>query len=198
MYNDTWGEIGWTIIDYYLRRKIPFYGVKRALAHKKMSMRAENGMIRVQGLNDTTEPTEFDAEFGYVSFDGTVRKTRTIHVDLEAHCRRYILEEALPEEDYTRGSLVLIPHTDELDPIMLRTDDTCKLDFAPGTIEVLEEKTVEGGKEISLTSKTYVHGAYIDGEYKCSDNYFDMIPGCVYKVKVYGCGNEPLVVKQIR
>ncbi|MCL2665788.1 MAG: beta-mannosidase, partial [Defluviitaleaceae bacterium] len=28
MYNDTWGEVGWTIIDYYLRRKISFFGVK--------------------------------------------------------------------------------------------------------------------------------------------------------------------------
>jgi len=40
MYNDCWGEVGWTIIDYYLRRKISFYGVKRAFAPVKLILRA--------------------------------------------------------------------------------------------------------------------------------------------------------------
>ena len=39
MYNDCWGEVGWTIIDYYLRRKPSFYYVKRAFAPIKLILR---------------------------------------------------------------------------------------------------------------------------------------------------------------
>lgn len=41
MFADCWGEVGWSIIDYYLRRKISFYGVKHALAPIKLIMREE-------------------------------------------------------------------------------------------------------------------------------------------------------------
>ena len=32
MYDDCWGEVGWTIVDYYLRRKPSWYFVRRAFA----------------------------------------------------------------------------------------------------------------------------------------------------------------------
>lgn len=34
MYNDCWPETGWTIIDYYLTRKVSFYFLKRAFDTK--------------------------------------------------------------------------------------------------------------------------------------------------------------------
>lgn len=47
MYNDCWGEMGWTIIDYYLTRKISYYFVKRAFEPVKLILRLEEGYIRV-------------------------------------------------------------------------------------------------------------------------------------------------------
>ncbi|MDD5603856.1 MAG: glycoside hydrolase family 2 TIM barrel-domain containing protein, partial [Eubacteriales bacterium] len=43
MYNDCWGETGWTIIDYYLVRKISYYYVKRAFSPVKLIMRCQQG-----------------------------------------------------------------------------------------------------------------------------------------------------------
>jgi hypothetical protein len=39
MYDDAWGENGWTIIDYYLRRKVSYYTVKRCLAPRRLVLR---------------------------------------------------------------------------------------------------------------------------------------------------------------
>jgi beta-mannosidase len=41
MYNDCWGETGWTIIDYYLIRKISYYYVKRAFEPVKLILKEE-------------------------------------------------------------------------------------------------------------------------------------------------------------
>ena len=40
MYNDTWGETGWTTIDYYLQRKVSFPFVRRAFAPVKLDRKS--------------------------------------------------------------------------------------------------------------------------------------------------------------
>ncbi|HEY8666605.1 MAG TPA: glycoside hydrolase family 2 protein, partial [Tepidisphaeraceae bacterium] len=54
MYNDTWGEVGWTIIDYYLRRKSSFWFVRRAFAPIRLILR-ETGAAAApsDGLSST-------------------------------------------------------------------------------------------------------------------------------------------------
>ena len=110
MYNDTWGENGWTIIDYYLRRKISYYAVKRALAPVKLVMRCEKDELVVWGLNDTNTCTEAVGELGYVSFDGTVRKLRPAAFKLPVASRQCVLREKLPKEDYKKGIHSLPDH----------------------------------------------------------------------------------------
>ena len=39
MYDDTWGEVGWTIVDYYLRRKLSWWFVRRAFAPLRLITR---------------------------------------------------------------------------------------------------------------------------------------------------------------
>ena len=64
-------------VDYYLRRKISYYAVKRALAPVKLIMRCDKGELVVWGLNDSNTCAEAEGELGYVSFDGSIRKLRT-------------------------------------------------------------------------------------------------------------------------
>ncbi|MCL2034759.1 MAG: beta-mannosidase [Oscillospiraceae bacterium] len=184
MYNDTWGEIGWTIIDYYLRRKISYYGVKRAFAPVKLSMRAVGGDLVVQACNDTAAPVAVHAQLGYKSFDGAADKCRPVSFRLEPYSRAYVHREPLPREDYRSGSIVLIPENGPAAPVMLRMHDTRELIFGGADIEVLENTGFDGGKKVTLTSKKYAHGVYVKGDYKCSDNYFDLVPGEVKTITV--------------
>ena len=76
MYNDCWGEVGWTIIDYYLRRKISWYFVRRALAPRRLILREAAGRITVTLANDTRRALRGRLEYGFTSLDGGCRRTR--------------------------------------------------------------------------------------------------------------------------
>lgn len=197
MYNDAWGEVGWTIIDYFLRRKTGFYGVKRALAHQKLSMRKVNDELIIQGINDTPVAKSFDAEFGYVSFDGLTRETKTLHFELESRSRKYIFKEKLPEYDYTKGSIVLIPNDRDFDSTMLFVLENRLLNYesAPVNFSAKQEGT---SAIVTINSPTYAHGVYIEGNYHCSDNYFDILPGEQKTIVVENCDSKKISVKQIR
>lgn len=83
MYNDTWGETGWTIIDYYTRRKISYYGVKRALRHVKCIIRKNEGKVQLIGCNDSDDKVIIRGEWGYILFDGIKRDTVLLEETLE-------------------------------------------------------------------------------------------------------------------
>jgi beta-mannosidase len=197
MYDDAWGEVGWTIIDYYLKRKIPYYAVKRALAHKKLTMRTVDCELVVQGMNDTPEAIQFQAEFGYVSFDGKTRSTKTIDVVLPARSRAYILRMPLPDADYTKGSIVLIPSTDTVDAIYLRTDDVRKMQYEQTQLKV-EQKDDGEDRVVTLSADSFVHSVYIKGNYNCTDNYFDLLPGQKRTVIVHGAAGSELEIERVR
>ncbi len=198
MYNDTWGEVGWTIIDYYLRRKPSFYGVKRALAHQKISIRCIDGQVILQGCNDGMEPLDFQAEYGYISFDGKERHTRSLSFHLDPHTRTYLSEEALPDYDYKKGSIMVIPDTPEIDPVMLILHENRHLDYAPSAVSVLSSSEEEGQTVLTVTSEGYVHGVYVKGNYKCSDNYFDLLPGQTKTIRVENGAHDKLEFGQVR
>ncbi|MFF2091479.1 glycoside hydrolase family 2 protein [Paenibacillus sp. NPDC058174] len=198
MYNDAWGEVGWTIIDYYLRRKISYYGVKRALAHTKLTLRAVDGKVVLQGINDTAEAVSFQAEFGYISFGGAVRETKTVNLTLEPHSRSYLLSEALPDRDYTKGTIMVIPATDSVDTVSLRTGDMKTLQFDRSPIEVVRDEQTGSDRSITLRSIGFAHGVYVSGGYDCSDLYFDLLPGETKTITVYSAGSEPLSFTSVR
>ena len=198
MYNDTWGEIGWTIIDYYLRRKIAYYGVKRALAPVKISMRENNGNVLVQGLNDTAAQVDFIADYGYISFDGVVRKTKTIEITLPPHSREYLFTEALPQEDFLRGGIVLIPQNNVVSPELLRIHDMCQLIFSKSEVKITSDEQIEKDRIITVFSEKFAHGVYLDYENHCSDNYFDLLPGESKKIVIKNFGSGSIIVKSVR
>ena len=75
-YNDTWGYIGYSPVDYYLSIKPLYYYMKRAFAHIHTVFKNIGNEIYL--LNDTTSEREFDIEYGCMTFDGIeIIKRRT-------------------------------------------------------------------------------------------------------------------------
>lgn len=198
MYNDAWGEMGWTIVDYYQRRKIAYYGVKRALAQQKFTMRLVDGKVILQGVNDNPVELTADAEFGYVSFDGSIRDTRGVSLRVGAGERTYILEEKLPDYDYKKGTIMLYVKDEKIDNISLRMDDMKNLEFKNCAVWCLSD--VQEGEDRILTVKadSFAHGVHIKENYKCSDNYFDLLPGEIKTVTIKGVGKEELTLDSVR
>ena len=198
MYNDTWCEVGWTIIDYYLRRKISFYGVKRAFAPVKLSLRMVDGKARLQGCNDTAQDIVLSAKVGYIAFDGSEDRTKTREFVLKAQSRCYLEDFELPEADYTTGAFVVVPEGDGCAPAVLRLNDTRNLKYAGAEPKVLSVEKCGDDAVVTLTADAYVHGVHIKGNRQMSDNYFDLVPGQVKKVTVKGAGDESLEWHTVR
>lgn len=85
MYNDCWPETGWTIIDYYLTRKISFYFLKRAFQPRKLIIRKAEGGARVTVINETPEPITAEITCGYMTFDGKTDSLCTKTVEAAPH-----------------------------------------------------------------------------------------------------------------
>lgn len=73
MYSDCWGTTGgWTVVDYYLRKKPAYYYVKRAYEPIHISFRECNNYLEVIVTNETYKPLVVEVEYGVKSFDGTI------------------------------------------------------------------------------------------------------------------------------
>ena len=186
MYNDTWCEVGWTIIDYYLRRKIAYYGVKRAFAPVKLSLRPVDGKVVLQGCNDTERPIVIKARIGYVPLDGSHADLSVETLNLPAHSRVYCGKFDLPEADYRKGVFAVIPEDETCDPAALRQCDIKELHFAGAVPRILSDEAKGGRRIVRLTADAALHGVHINAEREMSDNYFDLLPGQVKTVTLAG------------
>ncbi len=91
MYNDTWGETGWTTLDYYLNRKVSFPFVRRAFAPVKLivrkGMEADGNTHVVIGINETPEDVHATVESGFCRFDGQSGKLSEREILIPARSR---------------------------------------------------------------------------------------------------------------
>lgn len=193
MYSDCWGEVGWTIIDYYLTRKISYYFVKRAFAPIKLIIRENNEKLNVVGINDTTEEIKFDVEYGYVSFDGNRRNCDKFSVILPPHSRQSVFQFEKGDYDYSKGTCYVKPLEmgEAVLPALFRNGDFRNLIIPEPVINI--QNIESDGEHISICiySKTYAHAVHfnLNENIKLSDEYFDMLPGDTRKIIAYNaCG----------
>ncbi|MFC3798893.1 glycoside hydrolase family 2 protein [Cohnella sp. GCM10012308] len=207
MYNDCWGEVGWSIIDYYATRKIAYYYVKRAFDPIKLIIRREGGVARVIGINETPVPVRLEAEAGYVSFDGQQRETRPVAIELPAHSRGEVLTLPLGERDYLQGTLAVIPRGASpqghgstapgngaspqergIAPATLRTEVFRKLRISAAELKISSFEVRGDEASFTVSSDTYAHAVHfrLDDRTRLSDEYFDLLPGESRQVTVYG------------
>jgi beta-mannosidase len=84
MFEDCWGEVGWSIVDCYLRKKPSFYFVKRAFDPIKLIIRARGDMVFVIAANDTSEDVKLKLQCGYVPLVGSKSRFKTCVVKASA------------------------------------------------------------------------------------------------------------------
>jgi beta-mannosidase len=196
MYNDTWGEDGWTTIDYYLRRKISFYFVKRALKPVKLILKRKNNNIEVLGINETGKEVEFKVEYGYYSLDNMNADTSKITLCLLPHSRSILYTFPIINLDLDNVIYFIKPlDTLSIDPEILKINYFRKLNVLPAKITI--EKFIRDGKDIFVTIKStgYAHSVFLnlDADIHLSDDYFDMLPNMEKEIKIY---NAPQLVKK--
>lgn len=193
MYNDCWGEVGWSIIDYYAKRKIAYYYVKRAFDPVKLIVRRDGDAARTIGINETSEPIRMEAEAGYLSFDGRRRATRPVTIELPPYSRNEVLALPLGDYDYLQGTMVVIPAEHHrrkhgVAPAALRTDVFRKLSVPEAKLSITSFQARDNEATFTVRSDVYAHAVHfgLDDGARLSDEYFDLLPGESRQVTVHG------------
>jgi Beta-galactosidase/beta-glucuronidase len=188
MYNDCWGETGWTIIDYYTVRKISYYFVKRALAPVKFIIREDNGLISVVGINDGQLSKELDVEYGYVSFDGVVKEVKRTVLPLAPHNRGLVLKFEKGDYEKNKGVYyVRVVNGEDIPLSLLRTATYREMAVPPAELAVEALERRDAKVFLTVRSSGFAHAVHfkLPDEINLSDEYFDMLPGESRRVIIY-------------
>lgn len=183
MFNDAWPEMGWTVIDYYLVRKISYYYLKRAFSSNRMILRTTDGESVLTVINETDQKWKKEIRYGAMTFDGKKKREKRMTAELEPHQRmRFSLGSGLQAEgDFVyawAGDEEIEPCTDLL-PYYRRY----RLPHAQ--VEILSREAYGEGMKILVKARNFIPCVYLtdrEASRKFSDNYFTMLPGEVRAV----------------
>ncbi len=194
MYNDCWGEIGWSIVDYYLRRKLSYYAVKRAFAPLKLIVREQGDMAEVTAVNETDVPVAEVLECGFLSFDGSVRRTDRTEVSIPARFRGVV--HRFPTDRNAGGLNAAIPilQPERIHPGVLRPGDIRELALPEAGVRLTAVRRDGDNLAVTLVADTYAHAVHWDlsDRIRLSDHYFDLLPGESRTIAIFEWPDEAL------
>lgn len=191
MYSDCWGTLGWTIVDYYLRRKPSFYWVRKAYAPLAVFVRVEDGAARSFVVNDTLEdvPVTLALEVGDMSGTG-----RGVAEDLVAPANGVA---AGPDIKCGKGYAFARIERDgkTLSDDLVLTHFPAEMEIPAVNVRAQTRKT-ENGVEVTVESDGFGHFVYLDlpDGAKPDDNYFNLLPTRPKVVTVEGVAPEQVRV----
>jgi beta-mannosidase len=187
MYNDSWPVThGWTIVDYYTRKKLAYHPVRRALAPISVVLANEGNKINVYGVNDNTSDWNGKLQYGVFETKGGYTLNETKDVSLPANASTVIasFDRAIYENaGYSNHGAFAVLKNNEI----TMSQHKLFINKFKDIILAKPEITIQQKGDIAiLSSPVFVWGACIDidGESNCTDNCFDLIPGIPYTVKL--------------
>jgi beta-mannosidase len=186
-FSDCWGETGWSILDYYLRRKAAYYWFRRACAPVKVIVRQRQENLVTRIVNDTLQPFAGVVETGWWRLDGRQREVGAKPVTVPPNGILEVASAALStgqERD---------PHR-WLYAAVLRSDEGAAFDQSIWTLRPHRELVLAApdisvtplmGSGLEVTSSVYCHGVHLEdhGHALLSDNWFDLLPGVALRLQ---------------
>jgi beta-mannosidase len=181
MFADCWGEIGWTIIDAYMRRKPSWYFVRRSYEPLRLILRTgiEN-TIAVTLANDTINDIRCALEVGYISFDGQTRDIHTHLITSETLTRTVVAKCIQRDHDPAKGLwLARAVGRNDIQPAVFRALDYREMDVPPCELQLAVATVGQNRYAARVGSSTYAHCVHfiLPEDAVISDNYFDLLPG---------------------
>ena len=198
MYNDSWPVThGWTIVDYYLRKKLAFHPVRRSFDQVVVVLTKEGENINVYGVNDRPENWQGDLQYGFFTFDGTKPLDKKIKVRIPANTSVKLASfpvNALEKVGIDNsGAFALLRKENKLvSQNKLLISYYKNLPFKKPKINI----KIENGNAV-FESEDFVWAVTldIDGESNVSDNCFDLFPGIPYSIPWSDKAKLPVVLK---
>ncbi len=185
-YSDCWGETGWSILDYYLRRKASYYWFRRACAPLKIIVRPRQERLVTRIVNDTLQPFAGVVEAGWWQLDGSHREVESRPVAVSANSMLQVATAPLPEGEQRDPRRWLYAAVLRGPDGVARDQSIWTLrphrELALSTPEIRAVPLAGGGLEVS--SPVYCHGVHVEdhGHALISDNWFDLLPGVAIRL----------------
>ncbi len=185
MFNDSWPvSHGWTIVDYYLRRKLAYYPVRRSFEEVQVIVAVEGDEVIIVGVNDTVDAWHGEVQYGMFCMSGEMPLSIIRDVQLNPNAAtvlgRFAMSEWKAAGTCNTGAFAL-----------LRKDGNM---VAQNRMFVAPFKDLRWSKpnismerrenSIVFSSPVFVWGVCIDldGEATLPDNAFDLLPGIAYEI----------------
>ena len=198
MYNDSWPVThGWTIVDYYLRRKLSYHPVRRAFQPVTVVVAEEGGVVTVYGVNDTPAAWKGEVRCGLFLLAGGLPLDERLSVELPANASTALA--SFPRTQWDRlgltrsGAFAALLDRDELvAQHRLFLARFAELEFASPELEL----KMEGGR-LRAAADVFIWGLCldVDGEAPLPDNCFDLLPGIPYTMPWPGGLGAPRAVR---
>jgi beta-mannosidase len=195
MFNDSWPAThGWTTQDYYLRKKLCYYPVRRAFEPVSVFIAEEDGQLAVYGVNETDQPVSAKLLWGGFVLSGSRWQPCEIEIELKPNSsvRLASLEigEAVPDKASGgfAAELVLEDGTIRRDRFFFETFADLQLRQPDIKVEVRDGRAC-------FLSDCYAWAVCLDveGEADLADNCFDLLPCVPYSI-AWECNEQPKVV----
>lgn len=196
MFNDTWGENGWSIVDYYLRRKVSYYNVRRSLSPRRLTLRrggkafgGREDEVLLIALNDGPEAVETSCRLGYMRYDGQDAELRDVAVRVEPRSHRVIARVGVPgEPQLAGGTIVAIPAGAGFDAAWWQRGPFRRLNVPQTRLRIVDTRADGPDLAVTVSAEGFAHAVHLDlgGDWRLSDHYFDLLPGQSRTVRVFG------------
>ena len=185
MFDDSWPVThGWTIVDYYLRKKLAFFPVSRAFRPVTTVVALENDTVKIFGINDSPVSWQGTVRYGLFRLAGGVPLDMRINASIPANTS--LMVASLPVERWNKENVklsgafsLLEQNGNPIAQYRLFSEKFRDMIFSKPVVKI-----VRGKDSVTFISDAFVWGACIDtgGERKVSDNCFDLIPGIPYTI----------------
>lgn len=191
--DDCWPGISWSSVDYYGTWKAQHYYTKRAFSEVLVSPFEEDGKLNVYIVSDRLKSINATLSMKLISLDGKVASEMTKPVIIPANTSKLFLSEQVEKllKNNARNEVVVYLELKEVDKILsTNTYYLAKIkdiDFQ-SVIFNKEIIPVENGFEVVLKADRPAKGIYLEmndsGNTFVSDNFFDLVPGQVARIKI--------------
>jgi beta-mannosidase len=185
-YNDCWGEMGWSVIDHYARRKASYYWIRRACAPIKVIVRCPDKHITTRIVNDTLSSPRATVGYGWVRLDGSKREWRQKALIIPPNGMVEVASIPLPSPDERNPREWLYAATLQGDGV---PGDQAIWLLAPHRQLVMPKPIIASsvhGDWLEVRSRVYCHGVHLEdeGQEVLADNYFDLLPNLPRRIPI--------------
>lgn len=183
MYNDSWPVThGWTIVDYYLRKKLAYHPVRRAFEQINIVVAEEDNKINIYGINERQETWKGKLQYGLFETNGKfplrINKNITLPPNkstIIASFEKGVFERAGVKN---HGAFAILRDGERI----ISQHRLFLAKFKDLVLQKADISLIQRGTKFTISSPVYVWGVCLDinGESDIEDNCFDLIPGISY------------------